>query len=520
MMVRQMAAVLTACVLLVTGGGIMTIGAQQRVSAPDEADQPIKTTVQNPNAVAVVIGIGQYQDRDDLPPAVNAVNDAEAVARVLKDTLGYAPKNIIALKNDLATAARMKRAVQQQLTALVQPGKSDVFFYYSGHGMPNTQTREGYLIPWDFDLDSRGGIDPTPGTAYRINDLYDDLKKLNAKSVTVMLEACFTGESKGAALIKGARPPVIHGPDLDKTVLNTITASAASEVASDHPDRPHGLTTYYWLRAMRGEAADQQGRVTPERLKHYLENNVSAAARMMGRTQTPEIRFAQPDLELARLPVSTLVSGKAKLLDAYGKLQITIDRGGDLIIDGVAQGNIPAGRIFSDEQIATGPHQIEIRKEGYLTIHEEVIVDLDQPTRKTYRLVASVPPPTPAVASSRAPPSAPNTVGQPSPPPPPAPPQRIRVGGNVQAASLLSQVQPVYPAVAKTARIQGVVLLEAEISEEGTVDTLKVISGHPLLIQAAIDAVKQWRYKPTMINGEPVPVVTTITVNFAFSSFP
>ena len=91
------------------------------------------------------------------------------------------------------------------------------------------------------------------------------------------------------------------------------------------------------------------------------------------------------------------------------------------------------------------------------------------------------------------------------------------MGGNVQAANLQSQVKPVYPPLAKQARIQGVVVLEAEISKEGTIDNLKVISGHPLLIQAAIDAVKQWRYKPTQLNGEPVPVVTTITVNFAFS---
>jgi protein TonB len=93
----------------------------------------------------------------------------------------------------------------------------------------------------------------------------------------------------------------------------------------------------------------------------------------------------------------------------------------------------------------------------------------------------------------------------------------VRVGGNVIAANLLQQVKPVYPPLAKQARIQGIVVLEAEISKEGTIDNLKVITGHPLLIQAAIDAVKQWRYKPTMLNQEPVPVVTTITVNFAFS---
>lgn len=113
-----------------------------------------------------------------------------------------------------------------------------------------------------------------------------------------------------------------------------------------------------------------------------------------------------------------------------------------------------------------------------------------------------------------------------APPPPPPPkkeepkpknPERIRVGGNVQAANLVRKVTPVYPPLAKQARIQGVVVLEAEISKEGTIENLKVITGHPLLIQAAIDAVKQWRYKPTMLNNEPVPVVTTVTVNFAFS---
>jgi len=105
----------------------------------------------------------------------------------------------------------------------------------------------------------------------------------------------------------------------------------------------------------------------------------------------------------------------------------------------------------------------------------------------------------------------------PSPPPPPAPTQRVRVGGNVIAANLISQVKPEYPLPAKEAGIQGAVVLEAEISREGAIENLKVITGHPLLTRAAIEAVKQWRYKPVILNNEPVPVVTTITVNFAIS---
>jgi TonB family protein len=109
-------------------------------------------------------------------------------------------------------------------------------------------------------------------------------------------------------------------------------------------------------------------------------------------------------------------------------------------------------------------------------------------------------------------------VPPPPPPPPPAPgtPQRVRVGGNVAASNLVQQVNPEYPPLAKQARIQGVVVLEAVISAEGIVTGLQVVTGHPLLIQSAMDAVKQWVYRPTLLNGQPIEVVTTITVNFSF----
>jgi protein TonB len=108
-----------------------------------------------------------------------------------------------------------------------------------------------------------------------------------------------------------------------------------------------------------------------------------------------------------------------------------------------------------------------------------------------------------------------------APPPPPPPkavvPQRIRVGGNVQAANLINQVRPIYPPLAKQARISGVVELSAVIGKDGRVQDLKVIKGHPLLVQAALDAVKNWVYRPTLLNGEPVEVSTTIDVNFTLS---
>jgi protein TonB len=95
--------------------------------------------------------------------------------------------------------------------------------------------------------------------------------------------------------------------------------------------------------------------------------------------------------------------------------------------------------------------------------------------------------------------------------------QRIRVGGNVQQAKLVRQPKPAYPPLAKQARIQGVVHLSAIIAKDGTIQKLEVIGGHPLLVPAALEAVKQWVYQPTLLNGEPVEVITQIDVNFTLS---
>jgi protein TonB len=97
------------------------------------------------------------------------------------------------------------------------------------------------------------------------------------------------------------------------------------------------------------------------------------------------------------------------------------------------------------------------------------------------------------------------------------PPQRIRVGGNVQASNLVTKVTPAYPALAKQARVQGTVSYMATINRDGTIQNLELISGHPLLAEAATEAVKQWVYKPTLLNGNPVEVVTQIDVNFTLS---
>jgi periplasmic protein TonB len=109
-----------------------------------------------------------------------------------------------------------------------------------------------------------------------------------------------------------------------------------------------------------------------------------------------------------------------------------------------------------------------------------------------------------------------------APPPPPAVQKnvqtpRLRIGGILQSAKLIRQPKPVYPQLAKQVHIQGLVRLHALISRDGTIEDLQVVSGHPLLFPSALEAVKQWVYQPTLLNGEPVEVETDIDVNFTLS---
>jgi protein TonB len=150
-------------------------------------------------------------------------------------------------------------------------------------------------------------------------------------------------------------------------------------------------------------------------------------------------------------------------------------------------------------------------------IPDRIAISVDEPVQTT---------PIPVVRGSGSGPLLPSILGSkaetaplPPPPLPPAPvmapPPPTRVHSAVQQANLIVQVKPQYPQLARQVRVQGVVILEATISKEGDVHDVRIISGHPLLTEAAREAVEQWRYRPTILNGEPIEVITTITVTFS-----
>lgn len=104
--------------------------------------------------------------------------------------------------------------------------------------------------------------------------------------------------------------------------------------------------------------------------------------------------------------------------------------------------------------------------------------------------------------------------GLPSGPPPAPPPRVVRVGGQISAPELLRRVDPVYPSLARDARVEGIVILEARVDTRGRVAEVQVLRGQPLLNEPAVEAVRQWRYRPLLLNGEPTEFILTVTVNF------
>ncbi|KAF0125873.1 MAG: protein kinase [Elusimicrobia bacterium] len=240
----------------------------------------------NPDAVAVVIGVQNYKNRD-VPSVAYALNDARLFREYLVRALGYREGNIILLqdptKADLEKVFGTSENPAGQLADYVKKGKSDVFIYYTGHGAPDVRSRQAYLVPSDADPDyvKLGG--------YPLGVFYDNLARLPARRVSVVLDTCFSGQSDGGALISRASPlrvePVVPGSGK----IEVFASSKADEISSWYPEKRHSLFTYFFLKGLQGEADKNGDRsITAAELDEYLSENVSYMARRLhGRRQTP-----------------------------------------------------------------------------------------------------------------------------------------------------------------------------------------------------------------------------------------
>jgi len=273
------------------------------ISVATPVDQAIpQTDMARPNAIAVVIGNKTYRN-DDIPDVKYAARDAQVTKKYLTRTLGVRNENVIYAEN--ATAAALTRIFgtagdpKGQLYNYVQPGESEVFVYYSGHGAPSPESGRAYLVP------SNANPNYLSQNGYPVRQLYENLAKVPAKSVTVMLEACFSGVSAGGTVLRRASPVElsVENPVLAMENGLALTAGAADQIASWYPLKKHGLFTYFFLKGLR-EPADRDGdrAITGAEMGQYLTEKVPyRARRMYNREQTPQVVGPAKDRVLVRL---------------------------------------------------------------------------------------------------------------------------------------------------------------------------------------------------------------------------
>lgn len=247
--------------------------------------------VEHNDAVAVIIGNRDYTCTD-VPAVDYAINDASIVKRYVTDLLGYREGNVIYVEN--ATGAELRSVFGSEqypgrLANMMKEGSSDVFVYYSGHGAPDPNNLQGYFIP----------VDCCPDEArlngYPLETFYQNMAKLSPRSLTIVIDACFSGGSNAGMLIGQASPlaievenPAVLGPG-----RAVFTSSSGTEISSWYPEMKHGLFTYFFLKGLKGEA-DQNGDLvlTSGELFDYVSDKTNAVpylARTLykGRTQTP-----------------------------------------------------------------------------------------------------------------------------------------------------------------------------------------------------------------------------------------
>ncbi|MFB0516226.1 MAG: caspase domain-containing protein [Candidatus Neomarinimicrobiota bacterium] len=239
-----------------------------------------------PDAVGVVIGITEYA-HPDVPQVDFARRDARLMRDYLVQAMGFQEENIIMAVDQEATKAAFNRIFEGQLQNYIKPGESDVFVYYSGHGAPDVENASAYFVPHDADPNYAAQ------TGYSLEQFYRQLNGLEVRSLTVVVDACFSGGSEAGMLIQQASPIFIsvENPAANLKSGVVLTSSSGDQISSWYREKGHGLFTYFFLKGIRGAAdGDQDGKVTSEEVFGYIMENVPyLARRMFNREQTPQL---------------------------------------------------------------------------------------------------------------------------------------------------------------------------------------------------------------------------------------
>ena len=246
---------------------------------------PLAVRVAKPrDAVAIVIGIEKYRS---VPSADFANRDASIFVDYARRALGIPTENIRLLLDEKADSIEMLRTFRNWLPTRVNRGKTDVYVFFSGHGLPAADGRGLYFLPHEVDKDL---LDRTAVTQ---KEVVEAIERTNPKSVTMFIDSCYSGQSRtGETLLASARPISIAAKETSNFPANftVISASAPDQISSSSPELRHGIFSYYLMRGMEGEAdANKDGQITVAEMQAYLAERVLRRAMGMNRTQQPQV---------------------------------------------------------------------------------------------------------------------------------------------------------------------------------------------------------------------------------------
>ena len=271
------------------GGGLsqsqldtMVKASVEKATKPEEkvyssdVDKASYKNPENVDAFAVVVGIEKYQQ---LPQADYGERDAQTVREHLV-AMGFPQRNVVQLSGSMATKSNLEKYLENWLPEKVSE-RSKVVFYFSGHGAPDVDSKQAFLMPWD------GDVKFLQQSGYPLKRLYASLGALKAKQVLVALDSCFSGAGGRSVLLKGARPLVMKvdegAESLGKLVI--LSASEGDEISLSDEKQGHGLFTYHLLKALN----EKNGRATVKGLYDQLVPRVQDGARQQNRDQTPRM---------------------------------------------------------------------------------------------------------------------------------------------------------------------------------------------------------------------------------------
>ena len=239
-----------------------------------------------PNKVALIIGIENYSDS---PKASYANLDAKYFYEYVKRSFGIREENIKLLIDKEATQSNYYEALSLWLPNKIKKNITELVIFYSGHGLATPDGKELYLLAHD----SKTASSLLPRTALLRSELFDEVKKLNPKSVTLFFDTCFSGTSReNETLLASAKPIRILSSDETKTPENftIFTSSLMNQISSGYKEANHGLFSYYLMKGLEGKAdTNNDKKITNGELYSYLDENVSEIAAELGRQQNPSL---------------------------------------------------------------------------------------------------------------------------------------------------------------------------------------------------------------------------------------